>query len=49
MFEHLIWHKDRMLIDGLVFLLEHYKNDTWELGDECFYFYKIDKGVGRSV
>jgi SAM-dependent methyltransferase len=25
----------------LVFRLEHGKNDNWELGDECFVFYKV--------
>lgn len=30
-----------MLLDDLVFRLEHYKDDSWELGDECFRFYKI--------
>lgn len=30
-----------MLLDGLVFRLEHHKDDSWELGDECFRFYKV--------
>jgi hypothetical protein len=30
-----------MLLDDLVFRLEHYRDDSWELGDECFPFYKI--------
>lgn len=29
-----------MLLDELVFRLEHFKDDSWELGDECFRFYK---------
>jgi hypothetical protein len=41
MFERLVWHDDRMLLDGLTFRLEHHKNAEWELGDECFVFYKI--------
>lgn len=41
MFEKLIWHSDRMLLDDLVFRLEHYKDSRWELGDDCFIFYKI--------
>src|SRR5437879_1625144 len=36
MFENLIWQKDRLLYNGLVFRLQHYKSDDWELGDECF-------------
>lgn len=41
MFEKLVWRKDRMLLDDLVFRLEHYKSKDWELGDDCFMFYKI--------
>lgn len=41
MFDRLIWRDDRMLLDDLVFRLEHTKNDRWELADECFVFYKI--------
>jgi SAM-dependent methyltransferase len=41
MFERLIWRDDRMLLDDLVFRLQHTKNDAWELGDDCFVFYKI--------
>jgi hypothetical protein len=40
-FGRLVWQPDRMLLDDLVFRLEHYKDDSWELGDECFRFYKI--------
>jgi len=49
MFENLIWQKDRLLYNGLVFRLEHYKNDDWELGDQCFVFYKIKKLVDQYV
>jgi SAM-dependent methyltransferase len=41
MFENLEWQKDRMLMDGLVFRLQHYMSEEWELGPECFIFYKI--------
>jgi hypothetical protein len=44
MFDKLIWKSDRMLLDELVFRLQHYANDNWELGNECFFFYKI-KGL----
>lgn len=41
MFERLIWKHDRVLLDDLVFRLQHYKSDDWDLGDECFTFFKI--------
>lgn len=40
-FRDAVWQTDRMLLDQLVFRLEHFRNDAWELGDECFRFYKI--------
>lgn len=47
MFEHLTWKRDRLLCNGLVFRLQHYKSDDWELGQECFVFYKIKKLVDQ--
>lgn len=41
MFDRLIWQADRVLLDDLVFRLQHTKNDRWELGDECFIFFKV--------
>jgi hypothetical protein len=41
MFEKLAWFPDRMLLDNLVFRLEHYKREDWDLGENCFSFYKI--------
>ncbi len=40
MFDKLVWQKDRFVVDGLVFRLEDQKDDTWELGEECFPFLK---------
>jgi hypothetical protein len=40
-FEDLVWRNDRMLMGDLVFRLQHYISDEWELGDKCFVFYKI--------
>src|SRR5262249_51824114 len=40
LFDNLIWEKDRMLVNDLVFRLEDHKDDNWELGEECFRFYK---------
>src|SRR5579871_431440 len=39
--DRLVWESDRMLLNDLVFRLQHFKSDDWELGDECFIFYKI--------
>jgi hypothetical protein len=25
-----------MLLEGLVFRLQHFRSDDWELGEECF-------------
>ena len=47
MFENLIWQKDRLLYNGLVFRLQHYKSDDWELGEDCFIFYKIKQLVDQ--
>jgi cephalosporin hydroxylase len=41
MFERLVWHDDRVLLDDLVFRLQHTRSDTWELGEQCFVFYKV--------
>jgi hypothetical protein len=41
MTEGMVWKKDRMLWNDLVFRLEHYRDENWELGDDCFVFYKI--------
>jgi hypothetical protein len=40
-FDRLEWRPDRLLIDDLVFRLEHVASDDWELGDQCFRFYKV--------
>jgi hypothetical protein len=39
-FEHLTWLPDRVLLGDLVFRLEHAQSTSWELGDDCFRFYK---------
>jgi len=46
-FGRLVWQPDRMLLDDLVFRLEHFKDDSWELGDECFRFFKIEPLVDQ--
>jgi predicted O-methyltransferase YrrM len=46
-FKSLKWQKDRMVLGDLVFRLQHYKDKNWELGDECFMFYKIKKLVDQ--
>jgi hypothetical protein len=41
-FEQLIWQDDRMLLGDLVFRLQHTRDDSsWELGEQCFVFYKV--------
>jgi hypothetical protein len=39
-FQRLEWKTDRVLPGELVFRLQQYRNDAWELGEECFVFYK---------
>jgi hypothetical protein len=40
MFERLKWLPDRALLGDLVFRLELSRSDSWELGSDCFAFYK---------
>src|SRR5689334_23959377 len=40
-FDRLVWRAGRALLDDLVFRLQHTRNDAWELGEDCFIFYKI--------
>lgn len=42
-FDRLVWQRDRMLLDDLVFRLEHFRSADWNGGDH-FRFYKI-KGL----
>src|SRR5687768_17641642 len=44
MFENLVWQSDCMLLDNLVFRLEPFQDQNWNLGDNCFRFYKT-KGL----
>ncbi len=46
-FDNLVWLNDRMMLDGLVFRLQHHINDQWDLGDKCFIFYKIKSLVDQ--
>jgi hypothetical protein len=41
MLDRLIWKPDRVLLNDLVFRIEHARDDNnWDVGDECFSFYK---------
>ena len=40
MLERLVWKHDRVLLDDLVFRLQHAISADWDLGDECFILYK---------
>ena len=42
-FDRSVWLPDRMVLDDLVFRLEHYKADVWD-GGEHFLFFKV-KGL----
>jgi hypothetical protein len=46
-FERLEWRDDRILLDDLVFRLQHRANDAWDLGEECVVFYKGKKLVDQ--
>lgn len=46
-FEKLVWRRDRMVLEGLVFRLQHFRSDDWELGEECFVFYKDKKLIDQ--
>src|ERR1041385_6383588 len=46
MFNRLVWQPDRMLLDDLVFRLEHYRSPHWNGGDH-FRFYKIKELVDQ--
>ena len=39
-FSRIDWREDRAILDGIVLRIEYYKNDAWELGNQCFSFYK---------
>lgn len=47
MFERLTWLPDRALLGDLVFRLEESRSEDWELGDDCFRFYKNRHLVGQ--
>src|SRR5262245_60847060 len=49
MFDKLIWQKDRILFNNMVFRLEDYKDSSWELGEECFRFYKSRRLMDQYV
>src|SRR5687768_2203156 len=42
-FRRLTWKPDRLILDDIVFRLEDYCDDSWELGDECFRIYKCKR------
>ncbi|WP_051317329.1 CmcI family methyltransferase [Ectobacillus panaciterrae] len=49
-FYKLNWKADRVVLDSLVFRLQHFKNDqTWDLGDQCFIFYKSVELINQYV
>lgn len=44
MFNKLVWQQDRVVLGDLIFRIEHYKSENWNLGEDCFIFYKM-KGL----
>ena len=46
MFNRLVWQRDRMLLDDLVFRLEDYRSADWNGGDH-FRFYKVKELVDQ--
>jgi Methyltransferase domain len=46
MFDRLVWQRDRVLLDDLVFRLEHYRSPDWDGGDH-FRFYKMKELVDQ--
>jgi len=43
----LTWLRDRVLLDNLVFRLQSFKDDSWELGDDCLLFWKTKSLVDQ--
>ncbi|MBX9941279.1 MAG: class I SAM-dependent methyltransferase [Candidatus Obscuribacterales bacterium] len=44
MFDLFEWHSDHLRLGDLLFRLEHFRNDKWNLGDNHFRLYKV-KGL----
>lgn len=47
MFDKLIWQQDRVILNNLVFRIEHCANENWNLGGNCFIFYKTKELVDQ--
>jgi len=47
--KRLIWQRDRVRLDDIVFRLELAKSDDWDLGDRCFVFYKTKELVDQYL
>jgi len=45
MFERFAWKPDRMLLDDLVFRLEHFRSDAWDIDKDYFRFFKTKELV----
>lgn len=37
---NLAWEKDRLILNDIVFRLEHFKDESWDLADDCFSLYR---------
>jgi Methyltransferase domain len=47
-FDQVAWYADRAVLGDQVFRLQHFKNDdTWDLGDDHFVFFKVHELVNQ--
>lgn len=46
-FDSLTWKPDRMVLDDLLFRLEHFRSDAWDGGDDYFLFFKTKELVDQ--
>ena len=47
MFDKLIWQQDRVVLNDLVFRIEHCLDESWDLRENCFIFYKTKQLVDQ--
>ena len=46
-FDQLTWKPDRLIFKDLVFRLEHARSANWDLGNECFRFFKTKELIDQ--
>jgi cephalosporin hydroxylase len=45
LFDRFVWKHDRMLLDDLIFRLEHFRSNDWDGGEDYFLFFKTKELV----